>query len=128
MFLGGHPFTPFTPFTFRIRDSRIPMSAADFVVEVGAEDIAREKSKARALRESQWWKNRRGAGVCYYCRLRFPARDLTMDHVVPIVRGGKSTKSNIVPACKSCNSKKHYLLPAEWQEYMESLSTRRADP
>jgi 5-methylcytosine-specific restriction endonuclease McrA len=104
------------------------MPAADFVVEVGEEEIAREKQKARVLRESQWWKNRRGEGLCYYCRRRFPARELTMDHIVPIVRGGKSVKSNVVPCCKSCNSKKHYLLPAEWQEYMESLSTGRVDP
>ncbi len=104
------------------------MTGVDFFVEVDAEAVQREKRKARELRESQWWKNRRGEGVCYYCRLRFPARELTMDHIVPIVRGGKSSKSNIVPCCKSCNSKKHYLLPAEWQEYMDSLSTRSPGP
>lgn len=104
------------------------MIGVDFIVEVDAETIEREKRKARELRESQWWKNRRGEGVCYYCRRRFPARELTMDHIVPIVRGGKSTKSNIVPCCKSCNTKKRYLLPAEWQEYMDSLSKGRAGP
>jgi 5-methylcytosine-specific restriction endonuclease McrA len=104
------------------------MTGVDFVVEVAEEEIEREKRKARELRRSQWWKNRRGAGVCHYCRRRFPARELTMDHIVPIVRGGKSSKSNVVPCCKSCNTKKRYLLPAEWQEYMDSLSARRADP
>jgi len=104
------------------------MAPADFAVEVGEEEIAREKQKARQLRESQWWKNRRGEGVCYYCKRRFPARELTMDHIVPIIRGGKSVKSNVVPCCKPCNSKKQYLLPAEWQEYMVSLSRRRVEP
>jgi 5-methylcytosine-specific restriction endonuclease McrA len=51
-----------------------------------------------------------------------------MDHIVPIVRGGKSSKSNVVPCCKACNTKKKYLLPSEWQEYMASLSARRTDP
>ncbi len=38
---------------------------------------------------------------------------LTMDHVVPIIRGGRSTKGNVVPACKSCNAKKKHRLAWE---------------
>lgn len=44
-----------------------------------------------------------------------------MDHIVPIVRGGKSTKGNCVPACKDCNSKKKHMLPLEWEEYLSRL-------
>jgi 5-methylcytosine-specific restriction endonuclease McrA len=102
--------------------------SVDFSVEVSAEDVAREKRRARELRQSQWWKNRRGEGRCHYCRRALPARELTMDHIVPIIRGGKSTKSNIVPCCKACNAKKRYLLPAEWREYMESLASRGVQP
>jgi len=29
-----------------------------------------------------------------------------MDHLVPLARGGKSIKANLVPACKECNTKK----------------------
>ena len=36
-----------------------------------------------------------------------------MDHVVPLVRGGRSTKGNVVPACKECNTTKKYKLA--WQ-------------
>lgn len=36
-----------------------------------------------------------------------------MDHVVPIVRGGLSTKGNVVPACKTCNSDKQHRLAWE---------------
>jgi 5-methylcytosine-specific restriction protein A len=33
-----------------------------------------------------------------------------MDHIVPLVRGGRSTKGNVVPSCKACNTdKKHKL-------------------
>ena len=95
------------------------MDNVDFVIEVDDEYIRGEKAKARKLRKTQWWKNKLGHGVCYYCKRRFPAKELTMDHVVPLVRGGKSTKSNLVPCCKECNSQKKYLLPLEWEEYLK---------
>ncbi len=78
------------------------------------EEIRRERAKARELRNSQWWKRKRGRGVCHYCGRRFPPRELTMDHLVPLVRGGRSTKGNLVPACKECNAKKKYLLAFEF--------------
>lgn len=89
---------------------------------VDPEDIRREKQKARLLRQSQWWKNKRACNRCYYCRQEFPAKKLTMDHLVPLARGGKSTKSNVVPCCKECNVQKKSLLPVEWKEYLEQLS------
>ena len=88
------------------------------------EDIRREKQKARTLRQSQWWKNKRANNRCYYCQKNFPAKTLTMDHVVPLARGGKSIKSNLVPCCKECNNRKKNLLPLEWEEYLASLSER----
>ena len=36
-----------------------------------------------------------------------------MDHVVPLVRGGRSTRGNVVPACKTCNTDKKYRLAWE---------------
>ncbi len=89
-----------------------------FVIEVSEQDIRREKDKARELRRSQWWKNRLAKGVCHWCGGSFPTSELSMDHIVPLVRGGKSTRGNVVPACKECNSRKKYLLPMEWEEYI----------
>jgi 5-methylcytosine-specific restriction protein A len=85
------------------------------------EHIKREKSKARELRASQWWKRKRSSGLCYYCGKAFKPAELTMDHLIPVVRGGKSVPGNLVPACKDCNNKKKYLLPAEWEEHITSL-------
>ncbi|MDR4509935.1 MAG: HNH endonuclease [Candidatus Brocadiaceae bacterium] len=82
-------------------------------IEKDPKHIAREKLKARELRKSQWWKNKISQGKCYYCQNTFPSDDLTMDHVIPLTRGGKSRKGNIVPCCKACNNKKKYLTPAE---------------
>ncbi len=81
----------------------------------------KEKVKARKLRQSQWWKRKRSSGLCYYCGKKFPPKELTMDHIIPIARGGKSVKTNLVPCCKECNSKKRYMLPMEWKEYMDTL-------
>jgi 5-methylcytosine-specific restriction endonuclease McrA len=92
-----------------------------FISQVTEEDIKKERAKAQQLRKSQWWKRKRAVGVCYFCNRKVAPKELTIDHIVPVIRGGKSTKGNIVPACKDCNNKKKYLLPIEWEEYMESL-------
>ncbi len=75
----------------------------------------REKAKARDLRQSLWWRQKLGRGICEYCGEKFPPQELTMDHKTPIVRGGKSIKRNLAVVCKSCNQDKKYLLFNEWQ-------------
>jgi 5-methylcytosine-specific restriction endonuclease McrA len=45
---------------------------------------------------------------CIYCGKRLiDAFDVTRDHIIPISKGGNNTKENVVPACRSCNSKKY---------------------
>jgi 5-methylcytosine-specific restriction protein A len=92
--------------------------------EISEQDIRREKDKARRLRQTAWWMRKIQKGECYYCHRQVGRSGLTMDHVLPLSRGGKSRKGNIVPACKQCNSKKKYLLPIEWEDYLKSLSGR----
>ncbi|MDY6879535.1 MAG: HNH endonuclease [Desulfatiglans sp.] len=94
---------------------------------VSEDDVKREKEKARALRRTHWWNNRINKGICYYCHSKVGRAQLTMDHIVPLSRGGKSKKGNIVPACKTCNNKKKYLLPLEWDEYLKSLEKNSLD-
>lgn len=88
---------------------------SDWVPVLSEDEIRRERAKARELRQSQWWKRKRATGVCHYCGKTFPPADLTMDHVVPLVRGGRSTKGNLVPACKDCNSAKKNKLAFEME-------------
>lgn len=84
-----------------------------FFVPASPEHQKREKANARELRQSTWWKQVLGKGICYHCEKKFPAAELTMDHLIPIARGGKSTKNNCVPSCKDCNTKKGYKTRAE---------------
>ncbi|MDA8161537.1 MAG: HNH endonuclease signature motif containing protein [Desulfobacteraceae bacterium] len=93
-----------------------------FLPVFSEDDIQKEKNKARQLKYSNWWKNKCAKGVCHYCGRNVGPVNLTMDHVVPLVRGGKSVKTNLVPACGECNGKKKYLLPMEWDEYINELN------
>lgn len=94
----------------------------DFIIEISEQDIRRERDKAREMRKSRWWQNRIAQGRCHYCNGTFPPEELTMDHIVPVARGGKSSRNNVVAACKECNNQKKYLLPIEWDDYLQRLS------
>jgi 5-methylcytosine-specific restriction endonuclease McrA len=91
------------------------------------ERLKRERIKARALRQSPWWKRRIAQGVCHYCGRRVGGTALTLDHVVPLGRGGSSRRGNVVPACKDCNNRKKWMLPIEWQRYLDRLQHIRSD-
>ncbi|MBN2060959.1 MAG: HNH endonuclease [Deltaproteobacteria bacterium] len=91
---------------------------------ISEQEIRKEKEKARQLRRSAWWARKTGSGRCYYCNMKVGRDNLTMDHIVPISRGGKSRKGNIVPACKECNNKKKALLPIEWEEYLLKIAEK----
>jgi len=72
-----------------------------------------EREKARELKKSPWWKDKIRDGICHYCQKKVPASELTMDHLVPLARGGRSVKNNLVPACKACNAGKHLATPVD---------------
>ncbi len=98
-----------------------------FIVSVSDEEVNREREKARGLRKTRWWNQKLSRGTCYYCGQRFSPDELTMDHIIPIIRGGKTTKNNIAAACKECNNKKKYLLPMEWEEYLSGFTASPDD-
>ena len=75
--------------------------------------VARERARARSLRASPWWRSQLATGRCHYCGAVVSAEALTMDHVIPVARGGRSVKGNVVPACTACNRTKRFLTPAE---------------
>ncbi len=80
----------------------------DYFITATSDHQRREKQKAREIRTSPWWKNQLAKALCYHCSQRFHPSELTMDHLIPISRGGTSTKGNLVTSCKPCNTKKGY--------------------
>lgn len=101
--------------------------SGDYEGFVGIDEAAirRERDKARELRKTQWWRQKIAQGICYYCGMTAAGGGLTMDHIVPLARGGRSTKGNVVATCKECNNRKKTMLPVEWEEYMEQLARRQ---
>ena len=99
------------------------LRAAMLLDEPDEAAFRRERDRARQLRKTRWWQQKTAAGVCWYCGEKVGFANLTMDHIVPLSRGGRSTKDNLVPCCKDCNTKKQSLLPVEWEEYMQGLET-----
>ncbi len=55
----------------------------------------------------------RDNGRCQYCNAVVHKRDMTLDHVVPVSRGGASTWGNCVLACARCNHRKADRTPRE---------------
>lgn len=84
-------------------------------------EIRTERAKAREMRKTRWWQQKTASGKCYYCLRVVSFKELTMDHLVPLTRGGRSTRDNLVPSCKECNTRKKNMLPLEWEEYLETL-------
>jgi 5-methylcytosine-specific restriction endonuclease McrA len=81
----------------------------------GTRYAARKKALPATLTTEQWiailaaYKHR-----CAYCGVKESKKSpLTQDHVIPLSKGGGTTKENIVPACLSCNSKKRSGLPSK---------------
>lgn len=75
--------------------------------------IKRERDKARELKKTRWWLDQVSRGICYHCGQKFKGRDLTMDHLIPLARGGTSAKGNIVCSCRPCNQTKKLETPVD---------------
>ena len=56
---------------------------------------------------------RRDFNLCLYCGGAFATRDLSRDHVRPLVQGGSDDWTNVVSACKRCNHHKGGRTPEQ---------------
>lgn len=56
---------------------------------------------------------------CYYCNTLLTSSNKTIDHKIPLVRGGSNTAENKVPCCRSCNKQKSDYTPEEFMFYKQ---------
>ncbi len=80
---------------------------------VDEEHIKRERNKSREAKKSRWWQQKTAPGICHYCQNKFTFKELTLDHIVPISRGGTTSPGNVVPSCKICNKAKNVDTPVD---------------
>ncbi len=72
--------------------------------------LARKKEIVRFSRVNIFLRDQ---NICQYCGNPFNKAHLTLDHVMPIVQGGKKCWENIVTACKPCNQQKGGRTPPQ---------------
>lgn len=66
------------------------------------------------LTSTEWLASLADAhGHCHYCDKE---AKLTLDHVIPLSKGGKHSKDNVVPACQHCNSSKGNKTVEAWNK------------
>jgi 5-methylcytosine-specific restriction endonuclease McrA len=61
---------------------------------------------------------------CFYCDCGLTKKTRTIDHIIPLSKGGRHCVDNLVPCCKHCNSSKHNKLFTEW-DVIENLSEEK---
>ena len=72
--------------------------------------LSKRKQIVRFSRTNIFLRDR---NTCQYCGGKFNKTQLTLDHVVPIVQGGRKGWENIVTACKPCNQRKGGRTPGQ---------------
>jgi 5-methylcytosine-specific restriction endonuclease McrA len=70
----------------------------------------RNQNVVRFCRENIYKRDRY---ICQYCESHFSPKDLTLDHVVPVSKGGGKSWTNIVTACRECNQRKANRTPVQ---------------
>lgn len=93
-----------------IKDLGLPLPSELSIPEVSANDSpapANPRTRKPISRESRaavWDKT---GGKCHYCGCPLnPFVNWTVDHVLAVSKGGTNDLDNLVPCCKSCNSRK----------------------
>lgn len=61
---------------------------------------------------------------CFYCNTLLLAREVHVDHVIPLARGGPHASINFVAACAECNTRKHTKRPSEWSRLPRRKAAR----
>lgn len=81
-----------------------------FTAEYHQQERHREKREALGLPRRRWINEKvrdavmqRDGEACVYCSSE---TNLTLDHIIPEIKGGDNSESNLVVACRACNAKK----------------------
>jgi 5-methylcytosine-specific restriction endonuclease McrA len=77
----------------------------------------RDASNGESLTSAEWLALlEHHGGRCAYCE---SDDNVEIDHRIPLIRGGSNTIENILPACRSCNRRKHRRTEEEFRELLQ---------
>lgn len=88
------------------------------VVASAARRRAREKELPCTLTAEQV-QELRSMGQCFYCGATLSPKEVHLDHFVPILANGGTTRANMVASCAECNKRKGAKLPKECLAQLE---------
>lgn len=60
-------------------------------------------------------------GLCAYCRQHRNHKYMTVDHIIPLSKGGMEDISNLQCTCKKCNGFKGDMLPSEFTTFVRCV-------
>lgn len=89
------------------------------------------KTKVRCTRQNILLRDH---WMCAYCMQPLTEKNATIDHVLPVSKGGKTSFTNVVAACSTCNLLKgndHRIIPKKKPhkpEYWELVNLRKKRP
>jgi 5-methylcytosine-specific restriction endonuclease McrA len=87
----------------------------------GAEKAARRRALQMGAEIDHTGRNaiiKRDGRSCYLCGLLVKWREVTLDHVLPLSRGGSHTAENLRVACGPCNFSKQHRTVEEYRAYL----------
>ena len=86
-----------------------------FILELPIVPNARDRALAEHHRLCELRASlHRSQPYCVYCRKPLVRKKATLDHVLPVSRGGETTPDNLTISCRACNTCKGARLPEEW--------------
>jgi len=83
------------------------VSSASWETRVPAVMMLKEMQRRKRMpRFSRYNLYLRDMFTCQYCTIQLTQKELTLDHVLPISKGGNTSWENIVASCGPCNGRK----------------------
>ena len=105
----------------RYKDSELRASAKYKKTEKGKFQRRKRKYMSRALGkiDADYLAELLRGNICYYCGCKITGNK-TIDHKMPIIKGGTNDNDNLVLACVRCNTQKGSKTEEEYREWLKS--------
>ncbi len=108
---AGEKYTTLRGGTNHISNRRSELNINSIIAVRGDDYVSRNYDNVIAISRRMLFK--RDRNLCAYCGVQFEDRFLELEHILPQSKGGATSWTNIVSACRHCNSKKDNRTPEQ---------------